>query len=93
MRLRFAIVAQMVRGHHDPEGLLEGAVGIRQKARDLREGLFFFGVENMQDGANQKGVAGLFPMGAPLEGAFRIDQNVRNVLDIANLVRAFADLQ
>ena len=93
MRPRFAIVAQMVRGHHDPEGFLEGAVGIRQKARDLRERLFFLGVENMQDGADQQSVAGLLPMGAPLQSAFRIDQNVRNVLNVANFVRAFADFQ
>ena len=93
VRPRLSIVAQMVRGHHDPEGLFKRAVRIGQKARNLRECLFLFGVENMQDGADQKGVAGLFPVGAPLQGAFRIDQNVRDVLDVANLVRAFANLQ
>jgi hypothetical protein len=38
----------------------------------------------MQDGADKERVAGLLPMIPPLQRAFRIDQDVGDVLDVAD---------
>ena len=47
----------------------------------------------MQDCPNQEGVARLLPMVPPLQGPFRIDQNVRDVLDIAHFGVSAPDLE
>ena len=47
----------------------------------------------MQDRADQQAVAGLFPMVALVQGAFRVDQHVGDVLHVADLPFAAADLQ
>ena len=73
--------------------VLEGALRIGQEGRDAGQRLFFLGVEDMQDGADQQRVAGLLPMDSPFQRAFRIDQDVGDVLDIADLVRPLAHFQ
>ncbi len=45
-------------------------------------------VQNMENGADEQGVAGLFPMIAPLERAFGINQDVGDILHIAHLAVA-----
>ena len=52
-----------------------------------------FGVEHVQDGADQQGVRGLLPVVAPLARAFGIDQDVGDVLHVAHLVRAAAHFE
>ena len=47
----------------------------------------------MQDGANQKGVTGLFPMIATFQRSFGIDQNVGDILDVAHLPFTAANFQ
>ena len=47
----------------------------------------------MQDSADKQGMAGLFPMIAPLEGSFRINENVGDILRITYLAVALADLE
>ena len=47
----------------------------------------------MENGADQETMRGLLPVGAPLEHAFGIDQDVRDVLDVAHLVGAAADFE
>ena len=47
----------------------------------------------MQDGADQQRVAGLLPMVAALKRAFRIDQHVGDVLDVADFPLAAANLK
>ncbi len=47
----------------------------------------------MQDRADQKGMAGLLPMIAPLELAFGIDEDVGDVLHVPHLALPTADLE
>ncbi|KAG1319287.1 hypothetical protein G6F63_014812 [Rhizopus arrhizus] len=47
----------------------------------------------MQDGPDQQRVRSLLPMVAPLQRAFGIDQNVRDVLHVAHFMRAASHLQ
>ncbi|MOA39481.1 hypothetical protein D3C78_1612660 [compost metagenome] len=75
------------------QGQFEGAGRIREEVGDAAQGLVLAGVEHVQDGADQQRMAGLFPVVAALQGAFRIDQDVGDVLHIAYLVRAAPDLQ
>ena len=55
---------------------------VRQEIGDAGERLVGLRVENMQDGANEQGMAGLLPMIAPLERAFGIDQDVCDILRV-----------
>ena len=83
--------ADMVGAHHDRECGAEGAVGIRQEARDPGECLLALGIEDMQDGADEQRVRGLLPMAPALQHAFRIDEDIGNVLDIAHFAVAAPD--
>lgn len=47
----------------------------------------------LRDGANTSGVAGLLPMIASFQRAFRVHQNVGDVLNVANLALAFTHFQ
>ncbi len=50
--------------------------------------------QNMEDHADQQRVAGLFlTVGAALQRAFRIDEDIGDILHIAYLVRPFADFE
>src|SRR3546814_4295013 len=57
-----------------------------RRSSDLR--LLFLRIEHMQDGADQQRVAGLLPMAPAFERAFVVDQDVGDVLDVADLVRS-----
>ena len=85
--------AEMVGRHHLAQRVLERALRIGEEGGDPRQRLFLFGIEDMQDGADQQRVAGLFPMVAPLQRAFGVDQNVGDVLHVADFVRALADFE
>src|SRR5215813_4383211 len=50
-------------------------------------------IENVKNDPDQKGMAGLFPMGSAFEGPFRFDQDVSDVLNIAHFDRALTDLK
>ena len=62
------------------------ARGIRQEARDAGQSLFRFRMQHVENRADQQRMAGLFPVIAPFERSFRIDQDVGDVLGIANFV-------
>ena len=47
----------------------------------------------MQDGADQEGVTGLLPMVTPLERAFRVDENVGDILNVAHFGVATPDFE
>ncbi|MCY1374689.1 hypothetical protein D9M69_620490 [compost metagenome] len=47
----------------------------------------------MQDGADQQSMAGFLPVVTPLERAFRVDQDVGDILDIAHLMVATTHFQ
>ena len=86
-------LCQMRRGHHRLQRRLDRTLGIGEEGGDAGEGLVRLGVEDMQDGADQQRVAGLLPMVAALQGAFRIDQYVGDVLDVADFPFAAANLK
>ena len=86
-------IAKMPRRHHGPERALDRTPGIGQEVCDPGEGLVGFGVEDVQDGADQERVTGLFPVIAPFERPFRIDQDVGDVLDVAYLGVAAAHFE
>jgi hypothetical protein len=66
------------------ERRLRSFVRIGEERRDAGERLVLLGIENMEDRADQQGVAGLLPMVALFEAAFGIDQDVGDVLDVAD---------
>ena len=88
-----AAVAEMQRRHHRAQRRLDRALRIGQEIGDAGERLVRFGIEDVQDGADQQRVAGLLPMIAPLQRAFGIDQDVGDVLDVAHLRRRRAGLR
>lgn len=47
----------------------------------------------MRDRADQQSVRSLFPVVAPLQHAFGIDQDISEVLHVAHFVRAASDFQ
>jgi hypothetical protein len=59
--------------------------GLTGNAATPRQRLVVSGIQDMQDGADQKGVTGLFPMiPASRARTFGIDQNIGDVLDVAD---------
>ena len=85
--------AEMRRGQHRPERRLDGVLRIGEEAGDAGQRLVRLGIKDMQDRADQECVTGLLPVVALLQRAFRIDQDVGDVLDVAHFVRPAADLQ
>ena len=85
--------AEMIGGHHAFERGNKRALRIGEERRDPGERFFLLGVENMEDGSDEEAVAGLLPMVAAFERAFGIDENVGDVLDIADFVGAATDLE
>ncbi len=80
--------SEMRRAHHRVQRHLERPRRIGQEIRDTAQRLVGFGIEHMQDGADQERMARLLPVIAPLERAFGIDQDVRDVLHVAYFMRA-----
>jgi len=66
---------------------------IGEETGDAGERLVPHGVENVEDGADQKRVAGLLPMVSLFETALGVDQDVGDVLDVPDFPFAAADLQ
>src|SRR3546814_4691291 len=62
MNLRRLFGAEVIGGHHPAQRRNERALRIGQKGRDARECLILFGVEDMEDGADEKRMTGLFPV-------------------------------
>ena len=87
------LLPEMRRRHHRDQRRLDRTPGIGQERGDAGERLVGLGIEDMKDGADQQRMAGLFPMIAPLERAFGVDQHVGDVLDVADFPLAAADLE
>ena len=93
MDFRMLLCAEMVGRHHAPQRVGKRPLRIGQERCNTGQRLFLLGVEDMQDCADQKAVAGFFPVVAPLQRAFGIDKNIGNVLNVAHLIRPFTYLQ
>jgi len=83
----------MIGGHHHAERVDEAPLRVRQERRHPRQGLLFLRVEDVEDRSDQQRVGGLLPMVAALERPFGIDQDVGDVLDIADLLQASPHLE
>ena len=81
------------RRHHGTERRFDRAFWVGQEAGYACKRLVRFGVKHMKNGADQECVTGLFPVIAPLQRSLRVDQHIGNVLDIAHLPFAAANLQ
>src|SRR3546814_1810608 len=76
-----------------PKSGHERPLWIGQESRDARQRLFLLGVKDMKDCADQKGVRRFFPVVPTFQRPFGIDQNVGDVLNVADLVVAAPNLQ
>ena len=85
--------AEVRRGHHRAQRRLDRTARIGEEVGDAGERLVGLGIEHVQDRADQQRMAGLLPVVPALQRALRIDQDVGDVLDVANLPFAAADLQ
>src|SRR3546814_14221777 len=74
-----ACLAQMRGQHHRLQRGFHRPLRVRQEIGDTGQGLVGFGVEDVQDRANQQRVAGLFPMVALLKAAFGVRSEERRV--------------
>ena len=70
-----------------------GRAGSERKLATPAQRLVGLGIEHVQDRADEQRVTGLLPVVASLERAFRIDQDVGDVLHVADLVRPAANLE
>src|SRR6185437_4122697 len=85
--------AEVSRRQHRIQRRLNRTRWVRQKICNAGERLVGFRVEDVQNCPNQQRVAGLLPVIAALQGAFGINENVRNVLCVAYLAIALSDLK
>lgn len=83
----------MIGCQHDPERLLKGLRRIGQDLGDTRERFLLFRVKDVKNDTDQERMTGLFPMGSAFERPFGVDQNVGDVLHIADFGRPFAHLE
>ncbi|MNL05147.1 hypothetical protein D3C87_1257300 [compost metagenome] len=83
---RMHFIRQMPRGHHATQRDLEGTGRIGQEIGDAAQRLVLARIEHVQDGADQQRMAGLLPVVAALQGAFRVDQDVGDVLNVTDFV-------
>ena len=88
-----ASVAEMRSVHHRAQGGFHRAARIGQEVGDAGQRLVLLGVEDVQDRADKQAVAGLFPVVALVERSFRVDQNIRDVLNVADFPFALADFE
>lgn len=88
-----ASFAEVRRVHHGAQGRLDRAARIGQEIGDARQGFVVLRIENMQDRADQQAMAGLVPMFPFVQAPFGIDQNIRDILHIADLPFPLPNLQ
>src|SRR5712671_901981 len=86
-------LAEMRSRQHRIQRRLDRTRRIGQEVRNAGERLVGFRVQDMQNRANKQGVTGLLPMIAALERAFGIDEDVGDILSVADLTVTFADLE
>ena len=84
---------KMRRCHHRTKRRFDRAARIGEEVGDAGEGLVWLGVEHVENRADQERMAGFLPMVPPLQGSFRIDQHIGDILDVANLPLSATDFQ
>src|SRR5262249_22572544 len=79
--------------HHPAEGMGEGALRVGEEGRYPGQSLLLLGIEDVENGADQQGMAGFLPVRPPLQRTLRINEDVGDVLDVPDLIRTFPDLK
>ena len=92
MDLRRLVRPKMICAHHHAQRAFEGARGVGKEGGDAGERLFFLGVKDVEDHTNEQRMTRLLPVTSPFQTALGVDQDVGDVLDVADLVAAFAHL-
>ncbi|GHE45778.1 hypothetical protein GCM10019059_00190 [Camelimonas fluminis] len=87
------VLAEMGGLHHGAQRGFDRALRIGEEVGDTGERLFRLGVEDMEDRADQKRMAGFFPMVPLVQAAFGIDQNIGDVLHVAHFPLAAPHLE
>jgi hypothetical protein len=77
--------SKMRRRHHGPKCGLDWPLRIGEKAGNTRQRFVRFGVEDVENGADQQGVAGFLPMVATFERSLGVHQDIGDILDVAHL--------
>ena len=88
-----ALRPEMGGGHHGAQRRLDRPLRVGEEVGDAGQRLVRLGVEDVQDRADKQRVARLLPVVAALQRAFGVDQDVGDVLDVADLAIAAAHLQ
>ena len=83
----------MVRRHHRAQRVFEGTQWIGEKVRDPSKCFFLFGIEDVKNRCRPKARDSSFPSDCAVQRAFGIDQDVSDVLHVADFVRSFADFE
>src|SRR3546814_12197384 len=83
----------MIGRHHLPQRRDERSLRIGQEGCDTRERLLFLRIEDMKYCADQERVGRFFPVVATLQSSFGVNQNIGDILNVENLVRAAPNLQ
>jgi hypothetical protein len=87
------VVAGVRRRHHGAERHFNRAFWVGEETGNAGKRLARFGVKDVENGADQQRVAGLLPMIATFDRSLRVDQYVRDILEIARLPLAATNLQ
>src|SRR3546814_14436165 len=83
----------MIGRYHLPQRRDERSLRSGQEGCDTRARLLFLRIEDMKYCADQERVGRFFPVVATLQSSFGVDQNIGDILNVANLVRAAPNLQ
>ena len=85
--------AEMRGLHHGRERRLDRPLRVGQKGGDACERLVRLGIEDMKDGADEKRVTGFLPMVPLFQRALGVDEDVGDILNVADLPLAAPNLQ
>ena len=89
----YAAFAEVRRRHHRSQCRLDRATRIGEEVGDAGERLVGLGIEHVQDRADQQRMARLLPVVPTLQRALGVDQDVSDVLDVADFPLAPSDLE
>ena len=86
-------VSKVQSRHHQAQRCRKCPVRIGEELCTACKRLVFLCIENMQDHADEQGMPGFFPMAAPFERAFRVHQDIGNILGVPHLAGTAAHFE
>ena len=88
-----AAFTEVCRRHHRSQCRLDRATRIGKEVGDAGERLIGLRIEHVQDRADQQRVARLLPVVAAFQGTLGVDQDIGDILHIADFPLATPNLQ